>query len=115
MNDAPIILTGHWIKVAFAQEALILCLDQVVDLAGVTPVFGVEHTDRTGILLAAMDGFGFFVAPHFFSHFRRSQRQRQKNQQSHEQHTQQEKPILISCAGLSCCRLHWRNGRLCVL
>jgi hypothetical protein len=100
VNDAPVVFSGHGVKIALAQEALVVALDQLVDGVGVAAVFGVVDLDGADVLLSPVDGFDFLIAAQVFRHFRRRDGQREKNQQDHEKNAKKEKAAFLLEPGL---------------
>ena len=116
MDDAPVIFPCHGIKVALAQEALIVrCLHELIDGVGITAVFSKVDTDGASILLPPVHSFNFLVAAYRFRHLGGRDGQGEQNQQDHEQHPEQQETVFMFGTGLRASVFHCRRGSVCVL
>ena len=61
MNNAPVVLSGHRVLIAFPQETHIVRAHQLVDAGWVTTELGVIKANGPGVLQAPVDGFRFLV------------------------------------------------------
>jgi hypothetical protein len=101
MDDAPVVLPRHRIKIALAKKALIVRrLHELIDGVGITAVLGVVHADGAGILLPPVHGFSFLVAADRLRYLGRRDGQGEQNQQDHEQDAEQQETVFLPGTGL---------------
>lgn len=94
MDDAPVVLAGDGIGVAFAQEADIIRVHQLIDRRGVCPELAVIKLDRALILLTAMHKLDLLVALDRCGDARCSHRQGNEHERRKEEHKKQQESAL---------------------
>lgn len=90
VNDLPVVLAGHGVDVALAQEAHVVGVFQLGDGAWVAAEFLVIELDGALVLLSAMEQLIFLVALNGSGDTRHGHGERDQNQRHHEQNGQHD-------------------------
>jgi hypothetical protein len=97
VNQAPLVLSGHRVDVALAQEALILEALQFLDLARVTFGFCHKKLDGALVLFAAIDQRLLLIALRLHGNARNFHIQGDAHDGGHQEDQQQGKaPFVLS-------------------
>ncbi len=102
MDDAPIVLAGHGVFIALAQEAYIVGLLQIIHRRRVTPELPVEPLDSAGIFMGAVLKLVFFFTLDLLADAGKLDAQGNQHQRHQEHDRKQNVALLLSLAECDC-------------
>ena len=90
VNDSPVILAGHGVNIALAQEANVVAVLKLADGRRVAAKLFVVELERANVLLSAMYQFVFAVTLNVRCDARDGYGQPDQDEHDHEEHYEKD-------------------------